>query len=275
MSAASIQQEPARELRQGGALLKGRAPPLSPAALETPAAQLASELRRVSNVMNPAALLEIAHSATDPRVRIGALRRLVEILGAKARKALLVVVNGSEEHPKVRKQAARLLGQTGPDSDVDLGRILASDLPAMIRAGAVLGLGDMGTVSSAEAVLSYAAGIQLALRAAGLEALAHISTSEGALILREAALDGKVKEDVRIAACRGLARVKEQASALALAEILEDDANAAAVRAAAADSLGRLGLPIAQPTVEEARSDPAPEVARQAHIAWTRLGHVR
>ena len=209
-------------------------------------------------------------------MRIAALRELARRFRPGARATLLAATRDEDETLKVRKQAARFLGWTGRNADGDLERILASKLPAQVRVGAVLGLGELGTAFAAERLLAFAASEpDSQLRGASAQALAAISNSAAGPLLREAVLDGKRRPGTRVAVCNSLARMKEAASARALSDVLADRTNPAEVRAAAANSLGRLGRREALAVMTAASDDTDPEVARQARIGATRLQHVR
>ena len=173
----------------------------------------------------------------------------------------------------MRKQAARLLARTGPSAEADLERVLDSELPHAVRAGAVLGLGELGTPSATERLLAFAR--EEPFRDAALEAIARISNAEAAPLLREAALAPKRRAETRRAACRALWRVKEPATVETLSTVLRDTGLPSEVRAMAADSLGRLGDRSALAVVAAATSDDDPTVARKARLAQTRLAHIQ
>jgi HEAT repeat protein len=248
------------------------------AARTEPGVRLAGELAAVRALEEQGAQAELserAANAQDPRVRIVALRALAKRFGPEARDTLLAVVRIGEGIYRVRAQAARFVGLTGRDAQRDLDEILSSELPAAVRAGAVLGLGELGTRSGAERVLSYAAGSPSALRAAAVRALARMSSAEAAPVLRMAVRDAERKADTRSAACRALALGKDPGSVAVLSDVLSDASNSVALRAVAADSLGRLGQRNGLPVVAAFCGDQDPEVARQARIAKTRLEHIR
>ncbi len=239
------------------------------------ARRLADELAAVRTMKDPAALRFRAQDAADPRVRIVALRALAQRFGPEAQDTLLAVVRDEQEILKVRKQAARFLGRTGPTVEGDLERLLDSDLPLQVRAGAVLGLGELGSAFAAERLLALAGDETSPFRTVALEAIARISTAEAAPLLRQAALASERRPDTRRAACRALWRVKDPATVQTLCTVLADASTPPEVRAMAADSLGRLGRPDALEIVAAATRDADPQVARKARLAQTRLAHVR
>ena len=67
-----------------------------------------------------------------------------------------------------------------------------------IRDGAVLGLGELGTASATERLLSFAA----EGRPVAANAIARLSTSAAGPILRHALLDGHTAIDTRVARSR-------------------------------------------------------------------------
>ncbi len=240
-----------------------------------PARRLADELAAVRTMKDPAALRDRARDPADPRVRIAALRELARQFGREARETLIATVRDEQEILKVRKQAARFLGRTGPTAEGDLERLLDSDLPSQVRAGAVLGLGELGSAFAAERLLALAGDGTSPFRTVALEAIARISTAEAAPLLREAALASERRPDTRRAACRALWRVKEPATVQTLCTVLADAGTPPEVRAMAADSLGRLGRPDALEIVAAATRDAHPQVARKARLAQSRLAHAR
>ena len=186
----------------------------------------------------------------------------------------MAVVFDDAEMFKVRKQAARFMGRTGNGADGDFERVLDTELPRAVRAGAILGLGELGHAAGAERLLEYAADPNSIFRTDAVSAIARLATREAAPLLREAALQAGRDPDTREAACRALGRIDEPASARALADVLADAGAPPAVRAMAANSLGRLGRREALPAVRAARTDSPPGVARQARLAASRLSHV-
>jgi len=235
------------------------------------AAELAAELAAVRELGSMPKLRAVAAGSNDARVRIAAARRMAERFGPRARGTLAEIARCADETDKVRKQAARLIGRTGPDAETELQALLESDSPVAVRAGAVLGLGELRTASGARAVLHHAAGADSGLRTAANRALARISGPEAAPVLMEAAVDAGYPAAARAAACRGLSWSRDAGTAAALARVLSDGGNPPAVRAAAADALGRLGRPEALAAVRAAAADESPAVARQARIAASRL----
>ena len=235
------------------------------------AAELAEELAAVRELGSMPKLRAVAAGANDTRVRIAAARRMAEKFGPRARATLAGIARCVDETDKVRKQAARLIGRTGPDAESELQALLASDSPVAVRAGAVLGLGELRTASGAHAVLNHAAGADSGLRTAANRALERLSGREAAPVLRQAAADAGYPTAARAAACRGLSWSRDAGSAAALARVLSDGSNPPALRAAAADSLGRLGRPEALAAVRAAAADESAAVARQARIAASRL----
>jgi len=238
------------------------------------AGTLAAELAGVRAAADSEYLRDRATQAEDPRVRIAALRQLAERIGRPARATLMAVVFDDAEIFKVRKQAARFLGRTGNGASGELERVLDTELPRPVRAGAILGLGELGHAAGAERLLEYSANPNSIFRTDAVSAIARLATREAAPFLREAALQTDRDAETREAACRALGRIDELASARVLAEVLADPDAPPAVRATAANSLGRLGRREALPAVMAARSDSAPGVARQARLAASRLSHV-
>ena len=208
-------------------------------------------------------------------MRIVALRALAQRFGPEAQDTLLAVVRDEQEILKVCKQAARFLGRTGPTAEGDLERLLGSDLPLEVRAGAVLGLGELGSAFAAERLLALAGDGTSPFRTAALRAIARMSNPEAAPVLLRIAQDRGRKADTRTAACRGIAQSKESETVEVLTAILSDSSDRPEVRAAAADSLGRLGRREALVAVTAASYDSNPQVARQARIAKTRLDRVQ
>ena len=73
----------------------------------------------------------------------------------------------------------------------------------------------------------------------------------------------------------GLAIGKREGTVDSLVRVLGDASHPPAVRAAAAKALGRLGRREALDAVTAACADTAPEVAREARIAKSRLSHIK
>lgn len=216
---------------------------------------LARDLERARATDDPGVLALLA-SDGDPRVRLAALEKLGD------REELLRIVRDETETPKMRRTAARLLGCFGTQADME--QLLADRLPAVVRSGAILGLGEMGTIWAAETLLALEDGSAIA-------AIERLSTSDAGVILRPALLDGGLEPETRLAICRALARIPGDETGRALADVLADTANPPAVRATAANSLGRLQYDGAAVVLATAIGDSEPDVARQAHLAETRL----
>jgi len=242
------------------------------------AERLASELAAVRELEEKRALedlREVAASAEDPRVRVAALRGLANQGGADAQDLLRDRVLDASEMDGVRAKAAHFIGRTGADAVAILEEILHSQLSDDIRAGAVLGLGELRSHAATQRVLGIAAGPDSELRSAALRAIGRSSSAAAAPVLMEAAQDPTRAEDIRVAACEGLAIGKRAETVASLVQILADGSHPPAVRAAAAKALGRIGRREALEAVAAACADGSPEVAREARIAKSRLSHVK
>jgi len=244
------------------------------AARPSTAAGIAEELAAVRELKSLSGLRAVAATAEDARVRIVALKCMTKRFGPQARGALVEAAHRDDETYKVRKQAARLIGRTGRDAEAELDAILTAELPAAVRAGAVLGLGELRTSSGATRVLAFASDADPALRTASLKALPRMGGHECAQVLLGAAQSPHVRAATRAAVCRGLSWSRDANTANVLARVLTDPSNPPEVRAAAADSLGRIGQRQALEVVRAASSDPSPLVARQSLLASTRLARV-
>lgn len=199
----------------------------------------------------------------DPRVRIKALRLLAERFPGEARPALLRVVRDDSDSPKVRAEAARFLGRTGPGALTDL-EVLAQARET--SDGALRGMGDLGTAAAAEALLRWAK-----TRPVAREALARVANPDAVPVLAQAAQDRQVDAQTRGAACRALGRTKAPDATAVLVALLETRGEPPAVRAAAAEALGRQGRREAAKAVARARNDPARTVAAAALRASQRI----
>ena len=226
---------------------------------------LADELARATDDNRPDVSRWLAANAADARVRIAALEKLGD------RKVLLQAAKDSAQTPKVRRAAAKLLGRFGTMTDLE--EIVSSKLPLVVRQGAILGMGELGSVEATERLLALAQDPDHTSTAA--DALAHVSNRKAGPVLRQAALDTTVPVQARVSICSALSRIKEPTTTRTLADVLADPANPAKVRAMAANSLGRLRDTVALATIAAAVTDENPAVARQARLTHTRLSHVK
>jgi len=264
-------------------MLTGRAAQLVEKARSTAATgSLAEALTAVARYRASRSMTMLALFAThaaDPRVRIRALRAVAELFGAEARPILLSAVEDVAELEKVRREAARLLGRTGSGAGAELDRLVNSDLPPRVRGGAVLGLAELGTAIGATRAFGIAATPEHPMRLEAATALARMSAPEAArrlaalLTEEEARQRSSLPEAARVAVCQSLGQSHAPEAARPLTDLLETD-KSAAVRAAAAHALGVLGQKDAMKVLAAARADPVAEVARAAHIAWSRLSHL-
>jgi len=227
--------------------------------------QLTIGLDEIANSDDEAMLRDRAVAGGDPRIRIAALRRLGD------RAMLLDAAHDAGETPKVRRAAARLLGSFGKVEHLE--RILESELPLVVRQGAVLGMGELGTDAATDLLLRLVGDKDYG--ATAVQALERVTNREGGPVLRQAALDAKIQASARVAVCRALSRLGGPETTRALADVLADPDAPADVRAMAANSLGRLCDTSALGTVSAAVTDDDPAVARQALLTRTRLDHVK
>jgi len=214
----------------------------------------------------------MSEKAEDPQVRLEALRVMVDRFGTQALSPLVRSAFDDSESDEIRAQAARLLGRIGFVAPLD--EILRSELPPAVQAGAILGLGELGTSETAKRVLAMADGTPSVRRTAALRAIPLLSSKEAAPLLMEVASDPHLEADTRMAACQGLVAGKQVEAVRTFSGIVTYDRNPPAVRAAAVEALGLLGERDALDTVAKACEDPSPEVARQARIAKKRLSRV-
>jgi HEAT repeat protein len=232
------------------------------------------EVQRLAAEGSRDELERVAREADDPRIRILALRALADLGGAEARPVLLRAIERVDETDPVRKQAARFVGRTGEGAFEALEEIRGTAQSEAARAGAVLGLGELGSERAAERALELATDEEGDLRAAALKALARMTTEEAAPVLIRAVGDFGRSEEARAASCRALGVGKRVEAVEVLTGVLSRSENPPSVRASAARSLGIIGRTEALAAVEAATRDPDPDVSRQARMARSRLKHL-
>ena len=149
---------------------------------------LAEKLDLVRSLEDWDSLGGYAANGEDPRVRILALRTLVQRFGARARDTLVRTARDNEEILKVRRHAARLVGRTGSGAAGELEAMLDSKLPLAVRGGAVFGLGELSTAAATERLLAYAADPKSRVRPEALAAIERISGAEAAPLLRHCSI---------------------------------------------------------------------------------------
>jgi HEAT repeat protein len=230
-------------------------------------APLARRIGMVRTSQDPDSLRARAVVAVDPRERIAALRELA--LRFRDREALVGRALDPDETAKVRKQAARFVGWTGPGADDALVALMDARHPPCVRAGAVLGFGESGSAEATGRLLARAPEVH------AVRALARVRNPAAARPLRTALREGRGTDATRRAICRALARMPGPATTTALVDVLRDDDADPALRAGAAEALGMLGDASALPVLLVARNDAQPSVRRPARVAAARLGRAR
>lgn len=232
---------------------------------------LADELARVPT-LRLSELRAMATDADDPRLRIAALRAMAS---DRMRPAILNVALNEAETNKVRAEAALLIGRTGPDGLAVIEKLIRTeDLPRAVRAGAVRGLGELGSSRAARQLLEIAAGTSF-LRLAADRGVAQVARPEALPLLVDAARSTHLRKATRIAACRALGRSRRAELTHSLAPLLADDTQPAELRAAVAHAMGLSGDSRALAVVSASTRDHSPQVAQAARLATTRLSHLR
>ena len=217
------------------------------------------------------ALTERSH---DPRVRIAAMTTLASTFGPDAREVLSGLVRDEREPDRIRANAARALGHTGPGSRVLMEDLIRSSLRARVRAGAVRGLVATGGPEAAWMLISLAHAATPVVRATAQEAIEDLD-DRAANVLDETLVDDQERIEIRVGALRALVRTKTREALGIARDALRDPRSPPALRVEAADGLGRMGYREALPWVTAAQDDPDPNVVRTARIAMTRLQHLR
>jgi HEAT repeat protein len=219
--------------------------------VEAPLKTLRRELRAVEHAGSVEELAAIARDESDPRARIRALRALADHAGGD--RTLLDVARDTQESEKVRAQAARYLGRTGPTALGALDGLAASAPPRVVK-GVLLGYAELGTGDAVRRLVEHGAD----------DALARVRNPDAIPALAEACRTST-------AACTALANTRSPDAVAPLVATLRDMARPARVRAAAAEALGRLGDREALAAVTDACDDPHRPVVLAAKRARQRL----
>jgi len=204
------------------------------------------------------------HRPDRPAEPAGGARYLRRIAGTpKGREILLDCIGSTDSTPREKAEAARLLGATGEDALTLLARLLDEERDADVRRGVLIGIAATGHPRSVDLVLGVARTFPDD-RSAALQALGCMRAPTQRVLIRELVGDPRWQADVRSAACRALGEPFAVDNVEWLAGVLADPSAPCATRVEAALALMSIADRAALPSLETARSDPVPEVARAA-----------
>jgi HEAT repeat protein len=236
---------------------------------------LAAALAGVREATSFAALEAHVLSPADVRVRAAALRSLALRFGRTARDVLLRVALDPREPERLRAEAARYVGRTGEDAFPTLDGLARSDLPLVVRLGALRGHAELGGEAATRGLVGWLASGDDRERDAALDAVEATTSAASVPTLVALAEDERRPTDARVAAARALAKTADDRAVATLEALLSSSHAPPILRAVSVEGLGRLGRPASLPAVAAACADPAPSVAARARVARSRLEHVR